>query len=192
MQEAILATAILLQNFDFSFDDPNYELQIQQALSIKPKNFYMRASLREKLDATAIERKLYSNVATPEKTGKLTIDPNLITNGKNKDPLTILYGSNSGTCEALAQSLATVAGSHGYEVRVNTLDSATGKVPKDQPLLIICPSYEGQPPDNASQFSAWLEGLKNKDSLSGVQFAIFGVGNRKSCNTSGFRGGIIH
>jgi cytochrome P450/NADPH-cytochrome P450 reductase len=182
MQEAILATAILLQNFDFSFDDPKYELKIQQALSIKPKDFYMRASLREKLDATGIERKLYSNVVTPDKNAKPTISPAVLANGTSKDPLTILYGSNSGTCEALAQSLARVAGSHSYEVRVSTLDSATSDVPKEHPLIVICPSYEGQPPDNATQFSVWLEGLKDKDYLSGVQFAIFGVGNRKSPN----------
>jgi cytochrome P450/NADPH-cytochrome P450 reductase len=182
MQEAILATAILLQNFDFAFDDPMYELKIQQALSIKPKDFYMRASLREKLDATGIERKLYSSVVPPSKPEKPTISPTVLGNGTSKDPFTILYGSNSGTCEALAQSLARVAGSHGYEVRVHTLDFVTGNVPKDHPLVIICPSYEGQPPDNATQFSAWLGGLKDNGQLHGVQFAMFGVGNRKSAD----------
>jgi cytochrome P450/NADPH-cytochrome P450 reductase len=179
MQESKLATAILLQTFDSSFDDPNYKLKIQQALSIKPKRFYMRASLREAIDATGIDRKLHAEVASPTKAGKLTVNPTVITNRTNKGPLMILYGSNSGTCEALAQSLARVAGALSYEIQVNSLDSITGVV-QYQPLVILCPTYEGQPPDNATRFFAWLEGLKDKNTLDKVQFAIFGVGHSKT------------
>lgn len=49
-EEATLAAAMLLQTFDFSLDDPSYTLQINQAAAIKPKNFFMRAALREGID----------------------------------------------------------------------------------------------------------------------------------------------
>lgn len=45
-QEALLAVAVLLQNFDFRLHDPSYELAIKSTLTIKPKDFYMHASLR--------------------------------------------------------------------------------------------------------------------------------------------------
>lgn len=179
-RKLFLATAILLQNFDFSLDDPSYELKIQQALSIKPKGFYMRASLRKGMDATTIEKKLHGNAISFTNLEKLSAKFGAVTNEGDRDLLTILYGSNSGTCEALAQSLARIAGSLGYEVRVDTLDSATRNVPKGHPVILLCPSYEGQPPDNAVQFFSWLESSKDKKGLSGVHFAVFGVGNRKS------------
>ncbi|KAI0354818.1 cytochrome P450 [Trametes cingulata] len=46
-QEGQVALVTLLQQFDFVMDDPKYELQLKQTLSIKPKNFFIRASPRK-------------------------------------------------------------------------------------------------------------------------------------------------
>nr|7P6L_A Chain A, Bifunctional cytochrome P450/NADPH--P450 reductase [Thermothelomyces thermophilus ATCC 42464]7P6L_B Chain B, Bifunctional cytochrome P450/NADPH--P450 reductase [Thermothelomyces thermophilus ATCC 42464]7P6L_C Chain C, Bifunctional cytochrome P450/NADPH--P450 reductase [Thermothelomyces thermophilus ATCC 42464]7P6L_D Chain D, Bifunctional cytochrome P450/NADPH--P450 reductase [Thermothelomyces thermophilus ATCC 42464] len=46
-QEAVLVMAMLLQNFDFVLHDPYYELHYKQTLTTKPKDFYMRAILRD-------------------------------------------------------------------------------------------------------------------------------------------------
>lgn len=102
-----------------------------------------------------------------------------VDDGQPKLPMTILYGSNSGTCEALAQSLARVGGSRGFKVQVDPLDNAVDKVPTGQPVVMISSSYEGQPPDNATHFVAYLEGLKGQKQLEGVKYAVYGVGNRK-------------
>src|SRR6266436_10027762 len=45
-QEALLVVVILLQNFNFTAEDPSYQLTLKQTLTIKPKGFYMRAHLR--------------------------------------------------------------------------------------------------------------------------------------------------
>ena len=90
----------------------------------------------------------------------------------------IFYGSNAGTCESLAHSLANTAPSHGYRPTVNTLDAATGEIPNDKPVVIITPSYEGEPADNAAKFVEWLKSLEG-DKLKGVKYAVFGCGNRK-------------
>ncbi len=37
----------ILQHFDLVMDDPHYELQLKQTLSIKPKNFNIRAVPRK-------------------------------------------------------------------------------------------------------------------------------------------------
>jgi cytochrome P450/NADPH-cytochrome P450 reductase len=181
---------MLLQNFDFHFENPSYELVIQQTLTIKPDHFFMHATLRKNIDPVYLERMLHGDITTEgnfsDKDRKFANTS--VMNGKPKLPMTILYGSNSGTCEALAQSLARVAGSKGYAVQINPLDSAVNTVPKEQPVVMICSSYEGQPPDNAARFVSYINGLKSHKQLDGIKYAVYGVGNRKlRVISSGFR-----
>ena len=95
-----------------------------------------------------------------------------------KKPMSVFYGSNTGTCEALAQTLANAASGHGYSARVAPLDSATDALPHGEPVVIITASYEGEPADNAAHFMQWLRNLKGSE-LDGVQYAVFGCGHRK-------------
>jgi cytochrome P450/NADPH-cytochrome P450 reductase len=178
-QEALLSTAMLLQNFNFRMDDPTYNLQIKQTLTIKPKDFYMHATLRDGIDPVYLEKQLHVNTFEhSELSGKDSQSGRPSTSG-NTLPMRILYGSNSGTCEALAQSLARAAGSRGFRANVNTLDSAVAKVPKGEPVVLISSSYEGQPPDNATHFLTWLGSLKGGKGLEGVKYSVYGCGNRK-------------
>lgn len=173
-QEALLVVAILLQNFNFQLDDPSYQLKLKQTLTVKPKDFKMRATLRDGIDATMLEKKLQAGSAPTTKDSTLKETLNKPSNLK---PMSIFYGSNTGTCEALAARLAKDAIQHGFDAKVEPLDSATDKLPKDQPVVIITASYEGAPPDNAGHFVEWLKSLK-EDELKGVQFAVFGCGHR--------------
>jgi cytochrome P450/NADPH-cytochrome P450 reductase len=178
-QEALLSTAMLLQNFDFRMDDPTYNLQIKQTLTIKPKNFYMHASLRDGIDPVHLEKMLHVDTSKHDELPGKESTPKGSSNGGKSQPMSILYGSNSGTCEALAQSLARAASSRGFHAKVNTLDSAVSKVPEKEPVVLISSSYEGQPPDNAAHFVAWLEGLKGGQDLKDVKYTVYGCGNRK-------------
>jgi cytochrome P450/NADPH-cytochrome P450 reductase len=92
-------------------------------------------------------------------------------------PLTILYGSNAGTCKSYAEDMETNAPRYGFRATVNTLDSAIENIPKNQPVIIIEPSYEGKPADNANKFTSWLESNANAKLMAGVKYAVFGVGN---------------
>lgn len=95
-----------------------------------------------------------------------------------KKPLLVLYGSNAGTCKYLAEDMATLAKEQGFRATVQTMDSAAGGLPTDQPVVIITPSYEGRPADNAAHFVNKIEsGTPGSNVLSGVRHAIFGVGN---------------
>ncbi|KAF9872273.1 bifunctional P-450/NADPH-P450 reductase [Colletotrichum karsti] len=186
-QEALLATAMLLQNFNFTMDDPDYQLKIHETLTIKPSGFYMRATLRHGMSPTELEHRLSGRAQPHEKssssrTAAQTNGHHTDTNGHKSSqggkPLSIYYGSNSGTCEALAQRLATDAASHGFAPTVvDPLDAARENLPKDHPVVIVTASYEGQPPDNAAHFVAWLESLKAGDELQGVSYAVFGCGH---------------
>ncbi|KAI1305496.1 bifunctional P-450:NADPH-P450 reductase [Xylaria venustula] len=176
MQEAILAMAMLFQSFNFVLHDPTYNLAIKQTLTIKPDNFLMRAIIRDGLSPTQLEHRLAGRGFSPE-TSKLQSEGSSAST-KQGQRITVLYGSNSGTCESLAQRLASDASRHGFTVdKVDCLDSANGAIPKNQPVIIITASYEGEPPDNAALFCTWLAGSKDKDLLKGVDYAVFGVGH---------------
>ncbi|PVI05918.1 NADPH-cytochrome P450 reductase-like protein [Periconia macrospinosa] len=179
-QEALLVTAMLLQNFNFTMDDPSYQLHIKQTLTIKPKDFFMRAHLRDHMSATTLERALAST-SLEQPTGKTESTKSKKTaRGK---PMVIYYGSNTGTCEALANRLASDAGNHGFNAStIDVLDAAKENLPTDKAVVIVTASYEGQPADNAAHFHAWLTGLKGSE-LENVSYAVFGCGHRDWATT---------
>jgi cytochrome P450/NADPH-cytochrome P450 reductase len=181
-QEALLVMAILLQNFNFSMEDASYQLQIKQTLTIKPKDFFMRAHLRNGISATSLERSLNSATVNdpPPAKGAPGVRKEMTNKGK---PMAIYYGSNTGTCEALANRLASDAANHGFRADVvDSLDAARGNLPTDKPIVIITASYEGQPPDNAAHFINWVGSLKEKE-MENVSYAVFGCGHRDWAKT---------
>ena len=93
--------------------------------------------------------------------------------------MSILFGSNSGSCESFAGTLASEAPLYGYNATVSTLDSAVGSLPNDQPVIIITASYEGKPCENAKQFVAYLESKPELD----INYAVFGAGHHDWVNT---------
>jgi cytochrome P450 / NADPH-cytochrome P450 reductase len=92
-------------------------------------------------------------------------------------PLLVLYGSNLGTAEELATRVADLAEVNGFATRLAPLDDAVGALPKQGGVIIFCASYNGAPPDNATQFVKWLRDGMAKDALAGVKYAVFGCGN---------------
>lgn len=174
-QEAMLATAMLLQYFDFRMDDPNYKLAIHETLTIKPKGLFMHATLRKGIDPLHLERMMTSGGQKPAQVPDVPKE----TDGKRSEkPVSIYFGGNMGTCESLAQTAAQSSAVQGFKAVVKSLDDATDNIPKDQPVIIITASYEGEPPDNAKVFFDWLKSLEGEP-LKGVQYSVFGCGNRK-------------
>lgn len=181
-QEAVLAVAMLFQNFDFTLDDPNYVLDIQETLTIKPHNFNMRATLRHGMTATELENQLKGGSAPTKADHKAAGKPAEGAAGKGK-PMAVYYGSNSGTCEALAQRVAADASFHGFSVSdLGPLDSVKQKLPTDRPVIIVTASYEGEPPSNAAHFVEWLTALQGNE-LENVSYAVFGCGHHDWAQT---------
>ncbi len=48
-----MALAMILQKFNFELADPDYELEIKQTLTLKPKNFFIHAIPRREVFTTA-------------------------------------------------------------------------------------------------------------------------------------------
>lgn len=194
-QEAVMAMAIMFQNFNFVSHDPDYKLKVKETLTIKPDGFAMRAMLRHGMTPTELEHRLAGR-APSAGTTKLTPSPlsetptlsSVSTSAETEGmrPMSIYYGSNSGTCEALAHRLAADASAQRFRaVAIDVLDAANGRLPKtgDHPVVLITASYEGQPPDNAAHFVAWLESLKGDSEIAGVDYAVFGCGHRDWART---------
>ena len=162
-------------------ENKSYQLQIKQTLTIKPKDFYMRAKLRNGITATSLERSLSSstvNKPPPVNGGQPTKEKS----AKGK-PMAIYYGSNTGTCEALANRLASDAANHGFRADVvDTLDTARESIPTDKPIVIVTASYEGAPADNAAHFVNWVGTLEG-DEFKDVSYAVFGCGHRDWAKT---------
>ncbi|KAJ5183808.1 Oxidoreductase FAD/NAD(P)-binding [Penicillium capsulatum] len=177
-QEMLLVMAILMQNFNFSMADPNYDIRINQTLTIKPKEFYIRATLRPGLTASKLNNVLNGGGSLQDEKA----DSHHASKGSRpssssaQTPMGIYFGSNTGTCEALARRLAGDAVGYGYKAEVDGLDSIMENIPTDRPVIIVTASYDGKPPDNASHFYEWLTKLSGKE-LEGVNFAVFGCGH---------------
>ena len=143
----------------------------------------MRASLREGIAATSLQAALSST----ESAVNAKLDARIKRNDSGLEygkPMTILYGSNTGTCQSLAQRLSSQARKYGFRADAKELDAGVGLLPKEQPVVIITASYEGQPPDNAGQFVKWLEMLDcDANEVKDVSFAVFGCGNSDWINT---------
>ena len=92
-------------------------------------------------------------------------------------PLLVLYGSNLGTAEELATRVADLAEVNGFAAKLAPLDEYAGKLPTEGGVIIFCASYNGAPPDNATQFVKSLSENKGGNALAGVKFAVFGCGN---------------
>ena len=171
----MLATAVLLQYFDFRMDDPNYKLEIKETLTLKPQDLFMHASLRKGIDPLHLEKMMAGDGPKAAQVSETSNDAGGKGSGK---AISIYYGGNMGTCESLAQTVAQSSAAHGFQAVVKPLDEATDSLPKDRPSIIITASYEGEPPDNANIFFTWLKNLDG-ESLKGVQYSVFGCGNRE-------------
>ena len=174
-QEALLVMAIILQNFDVRLDDPHYEMRVKQTLTVKPRDFYIRATPRKGLDATKIQRSMLSGDEMHCMNG--VHGQKRPDSAKGFTELLILFGSNTGTCQTLAQRLTSDAEQYGYKGKVVDMDSGITDLQDAKNTVIITASYEGQPPDNAVHFVEWVNSKSRNLNLESLQYAVFGCGH---------------
>ena len=96
-------------------------------------------------------------------------------------PMTILFGSQTGTAEGFATTLMREARARGYAARTVDLDDLSqGELSRVDGLCIfLLATYgEGEPTDNAIAFHRWANNDdRSPDSLAAIQYAAFGLGN---------------
>ncbi|CAF3765878.1 unnamed protein product [Rotaria socialis] len=170
IQESLIAVTLILKHFNIEFVDPSYDLRVKQTLTIKPEGFKIRVRPRQR-------GKIPLGINTKQTENIPVHIPSVETN--NIRPMSILFGSNSGSCESFAGALASEAPANGFNATISNLDSAIGSLPCDRPIIIVTSSYEGKPCDNAKQFVAYLE---TKPELR-INYAVFGAGHHDWVNT---------
>ncbi|NYT86427.1 assimilatory sulfite reductase (NADPH) flavoprotein subunit [Pollutimonas harenae] len=92
--------------------------------------------------------------------------------------LTILYGSQTGNAKRVAESLAEQAGGHGLNTRLVRADSYTTRELKDEQLLYIVMSTQGDgdPPDDSLSFVEFLSS-RRAPKLPQLKYAVLGLGD---------------
>src|SRR5215469_3807396 len=145
MHEAALAIGMILQRFEL-IDHKGYQLVLKESLSMKPDGFKIKVRPRTEKD----RGEFAGSAATPASAPKAPRAPT--TRPAHNTPMLVLYGSNLGSAEELAVRMADLAEINGFVTRLGPLDDYVGKLPDEGGVLIICASYNGAPPDNATRF----------------------------------------
>lgn len=93
-------------------------------------------------------------------------------------PLTILYGSQTGTAEGLAKQAAKEAGKRGFAATVVDLAQTDAvKLAAEKNVLLITSTYgDGEPPDNAAALHGALQS-DTAPSLANLRFSVCALGD---------------
>lgn len=92
--------------------------------------------------------------------------------------LTVLYGSQTGNAEALAESLGHRASARGITAKVVDMADYKPRQLKNEAYVALLTSThgEGEPPDNALDLHEFLHGRK-APSLTHLKYAVLGLGD---------------
>lgn len=92
--------------------------------------------------------------------------------------VTILYGSQTGNAQRLAEKSSKTLEGHGFQVTVSSMSNfKPNNLKKVQNLLIVVSTHgEGTPPDNAISFHEFLYS-KRAPKLNGLNFSVLALGD---------------
>jgi len=93
-------------------------------------------------------------------------------------PLTVVFGSQTGTAESLAKRIAKEAGKRGFAPTVFDMGQTDlNRLSTEKHVLVITSTYgDGEPPDNAK--ALWTALKKAEGALlAGVRFSVCGLGD---------------
>lgn len=91
-------------------DNPSYELEVKQTLTIKPDNLYIHAIPRKnKPRLLAVP----SSTAGPAAAHETSATTTIAADASNLQQMYVLYGSNTGSSKSFAERLAADAPTYG-------------------------------------------------------------------------------
>lgn len=95
-----------------------------------------------------------------------------------RKPLTILYGSQTGTAESLAKKAAKLAATCGFAPKVVCMDQhGSVDLAAAERVLVITSTYgDGEPPDNAAAFWQTLSSV-SAPRLERVRYSVLALGD---------------
>ncbi|MEU3956510.1 cytochrome P450 [Streptomyces achromogenes] len=170
LHEATMLLALLVHRYRLH-DHTGYRLTVKETLTLKPEGFTLTLTPR-----TAADRAHAPLPGTAPAPAQDTPAPGTLPARVRPGTRALfLHGSNYGTCRDFAARLADEAAAVGCATEVAALDAYADGLPTDRPVIITAASYNGRPTDDATAFTAWLDGTPD---LTGVTYAVLGVGDR--------------
>ncbi|MHB1512874.1 diflavin oxidoreductase [Acidiferrobacter sp.] len=97
----------------------------------------------------------------------------------SRSEVTVLHGSQTGNAERLARALHADLMARGFAARLDSLGTyPTARLKRERVLLLVTSTYgEGEPPDTAQAFYAFLMG-ERAPRLEPMKFAVLALGDR--------------
>ncbi|MGW2645623.1 bifunctional cytochrome P450/NADPH--P450 reductase [Streptomyces sp. NPDC001393] len=170
LHEATMLLAMLVHRYRLH-DHADYRLTVKETLTLKPEGFTLTLTPRTPAD------RAHASLpgALPVRDEQTAAADTLPARVRPGTGVLFLHGSNYGTCRAFAAQLADEAAAVGCATEIAALDTYADGLPTDRAVVITAASYNGRPTDDATAFSAWLDGTSD---LTGVTYAVLGVGDR--------------
>ncbi len=137
-------------------------------------------------------QQLTSNGTVPSQTGSSSTNASGLTEGTEamlqqnepvitpeKRAITLLYGSETGNAQGLAEIFEERLSNIGHNVTLKAMDDFKPKNLKNVEDLFIITSTqgEGDPPDNAAELHEFIHGRK-APKLEGVRFSVLALGDQ--------------
>ena len=97
-------------------------------------------------------------------------------------PMTIFFGSQTGTAEGFARTLMEEGRERGFDASIYDLEDFDPEAIKGTKLAVfLMATYgEGEPTDSSTTFFNWLkneDGSTEDDCLKNTEYTVFGLGN---------------
>lgn len=152
---------------------------------------WRRIDLKERLGAGPgrCRSKITSRAELMAAAGDLSLDESLQASSANSSeglapglPVTVLFGTESGNAELVAEEIGTFLGDRDdLEIR-DLAEISPGDLDPERFHLVVCSTYgDGDVPRSATDF---YRTLKARDvDLTGIRFAVFGLGDASYTRT---------
>ncbi|KAL0087063.1 cytochrome P450 [Phycomyces blakesleeanus] len=193
LQEAKTVIGMFLHRFKFCYDGPAVKYDPKQPTT-KPVDLFMTIQNRTDFPEPSADAEVYEPKEASGPTKEMPkLDRSIEMASVKLPPITFLYGSQTGTSQDYASVLSNQARQFGFkDVTLTDMDKwkvlDSGKyegptgVNEDRELVVVCTAtYNGMPPDNAERFDKFLDksdAQGNERLLHGLQYAVFGIGNK--------------
>ncbi|MGD2198843.1 assimilatory sulfite reductase (NADPH) flavoprotein subunit [Lysinibacillus fusiformis] len=136
--------------------------------------------LNELLPQLTLEQKIWLNgyLSAPQATQEAVVETTLPVADPITKTITILYGSQTGNSQGLAEKYASLLKAQNIDVTVSSLGKfKASNLKKITNLLLIVSTHgEGDPPDQAIQFYEFLHS-KRAPKLEHLQYSVLALGD---------------
>ncbi|XRD24431.1 assimilatory sulfite reductase (NADPH) flavoprotein subunit [Lysinibacillus fusiformis] len=136
--------------------------------------------LNELLPQLTLEQKIWLNgyLSAPQATQEAVVETTLPVADPITKTITILYGSQTGNSQGLAEKYASLLKAQNVDVTVSSLGKfKASNLKKITNLLLIVSTHgEGDPPDQAIQFYEFLHS-KRAPKLEHLQYSVLALGD---------------